>query len=56
VLNNKDEEIVSVCTNFGHFTMETGVTADCHADVHESYITSRNTMLVTAYNTTQADL
>lgn len=33
-----------------------GTTSDCVADVHESYITERNTMLVTVYNVTQADL
>jgi hypothetical protein len=51
VLDNKYEEIARLCLNFSQFTMETVVTADCHADVHESYITSRNTMLVTASNT-----
>ncbi|EXJ71352.1 uncharacterized protein A1O5_05159 [Cladophialophora psammophila CBS 110553] len=48
--------ITRVCPTLNHFTMETGVTAECHADVHESFITARNTMLVTAYNTTRADL
>lgn len=48
--------IATVCPQFDGFTMETGVTAKCHADVHESFITPRNTMLVTAYNTTRADL
>lgn len=56
VLDNKYDLIATVCPNFDHFTMETGVTAKCHSDLHESLITSRNTMLVTAYNTTQADL
>jgi hypothetical protein len=28
----------------------------CQADVHESYMTERNTLLVTAYNITQTDL
>ncbi|KIW91154.1 uncharacterized protein Z519_08049 [Cladophialophora bantiana CBS 173.52] len=48
--------IARVCPKLNHFTMETGVTAECHADLHESFITPRNTMLVTAYNTTRADL
>ncbi|KEF56327.1 uncharacterized protein A1O9_07908 [Exophiala aquamarina CBS 119918] len=48
--------IATVCPQFKNFTMETGVTAKCHSDLHESFITSRNTMLVSAYNTTRADL
>lgn len=30
--------------------------ADCQADLHESYVTERGSLLVTAYNITQADL
>ncbi|KEF55247.1 uncharacterized protein A1O9_08901 [Exophiala aquamarina CBS 119918] len=56
VLNNEYNVVATVCPQFHHFTLETGVTAKCHADVHESFITPRNTMLITAYNTTQADL
>jgi hypothetical protein len=34
-----------------------GVTkVDCQADVHESYVTERGSLLVTGYNLTQADL
>lgn len=33
-----------------------GVSAECKADIHEAQMTSRNTMLITAYNTTEADL
>lgn len=33
-----------------------GASAECNIDPHESYITPRNTMLVTAYNTTRANL
>jgi hypothetical protein len=32
------------------------IRAECQADLHESYITDRGSLLVTAYNTTQADL
>jgi hypothetical protein len=30
--------------------------AECQADLHESYVTERGSLLVTAYNVTQADL
>jgi hypothetical protein len=36
--------------------MPTGTTTTCDADVHESTITEDNTILLTAYNTSQADL
>ncbi|KAJ5771883.1 hypothetical protein N7520_002412 [Penicillium odoratum] len=39
-----------------NLTMPTDTTTDCDADVHESTITEDNTILVTSYNTTQADL
>lgn len=32
------------------------VTETCQADIHESYVTDRNTLLVSAYNSTPADL
>ncbi|KAJ5798393.1 uncharacterized protein N7503_007689 [Penicillium pulvis] len=47
--------IKSVCLQL-NLTMPTGTTTTCDADVHESTITEDNTMLVTAYNTSQADL
>lgn len=56
VLGTEYNEIARVCPTFDGFTTEPGVSAICHADPHESFITSRNTMLLTAYNTTQADL
>jgi hypothetical protein len=33
-----------------------GGTTECQADLHESYVTDRGSLLVTAYNVTQADL
>jgi len=56
VLDNTYNEIARVCPIFDGFTMETDVSVICHADPHESFITDRNTMLVTAYNATQSDL
>ncbi|KAJ5116696.1 hypothetical protein N7456_001044 [Penicillium angulare] len=45
----------SVCLQL-NLTLPTGTTTDCDADVHESFITEDNTILLTAYNTSQADL
>ncbi|KAJ5950002.1 hypothetical protein N7454_001586 [Penicillium verhagenii] len=47
--------INTVCLQI-NLTMPTGTTTNCDADVHESFITEDNTMLLTAYNTSQADL
>jgi hypothetical protein len=56
VLDDTYTTIHTVCPVFQDFTLPPGVTAECHADVHESLITDRNTMLVTAYNQTTANL
>jgi hypothetical protein len=32
------------------------IKVDCQADLHESYVTDRGSLLVTGYNLTQADL
>lgn len=47
--------INTVCPKL-NLTLPTGTTADCDGDIHESLITDNNTILVTAYNTTQVDL
>ncbi|KAJ5664577.1 hypothetical protein N7507_005308 [Penicillium longicatenatum] len=39
-----------------NLTLPPGTSAPCQADVHESLITEDNTILITAYNTTNADL
>jgi hypothetical protein len=39
-----------------HITLPPGVDSPCVADVHEQYITEADTMLVTVYNITNADL
>ncbi|KAJ9632968.1 hypothetical protein H2204_007536 [Knufia peltigerae] len=45
----------TVCPNLD-ITLPPGATARCAVDVHEALITSRDTMLFTAYNTTPFDL
>ncbi|KAK4903450.1 hypothetical protein LTR27_000381 [Elasticomyces elasticus] len=44
-----------VCPDF-NLTIPGNETRDCQADLHESYLTDRNTVLITAYNATQTDL
>lgn len=44
-----------VCPDF-NLTVPGEETFDCQADLHESYLTDRNTILVSAYNATPADL
>ena len=48
-------EILTVCPQLGLLTPD-NVTYACQADLHESFVTDRNTLLVTAYNATEADL
>ena len=48
-------EILVVCPKFGLSTPD-NTTYPCEADVHESFVTDRNTLLVTAYNVTTTDL
>lgn len=47
--------INTVCLQL-NLTLPTGTTAECQSDVHESFITPDNTILLTAYNTSQGDL
>jgi hypothetical protein len=55
VLDSTYTVINTVCPQL-NLTLPPGATARCVADVHESKITNRNTMLITAYNTTPHDL
>jgi hypothetical protein len=55
VLDSTYTVIHTVCPQL-NLTLPPGATARCVADVHESKITDRNTMLITAYNTTPHDL
>lgn len=55
ILDDTYEEIYTV-TLPGNFISPDGVVRDSYIDLHESHVTSRNTLLVTAYNITQYDL
>jgi len=44
-----------ICPNF-NLTIPGDSNVTCHADLHELYITDRNTILTSAYNATPADL
>lgn len=48
-------EIYTVCPNFGLVTLD-NEQFECQADLHESYVTERGSIVVSAYNLTQADL
>ncbi|KAK4497122.1 hypothetical protein PRZ48_011572 [Zasmidium cellare] len=45
-----------VCPNYPSLNYSTDGTFKCDADIHESFITDRNTLLSSAYNATPADL
>ncbi|KAE8149524.1 ASST-domain-containing protein [Aspergillus avenaceus] len=55
ILDNTYREIYTV-TLPGDFVSPDGVARDSYIDLHESHVTTRNTLLVTAYNVTQFDL
>ncbi|KAK4506409.1 hypothetical protein PRZ48_000139 [Zasmidium cellare] len=55
VLNSALEEVASVCPDIDVVTKQ-GSNTTCVADVHESYITERGTMLLTIYNITTTNL
>jgi hypothetical protein len=54
-LDNSYGEILTVCPKLGLQTAD-NTTYPCEADVHESHITNRGTLLFTAHNVTQTDL
>ncbi|KAI4161995.1 MAG: hypothetical protein LQ342_004443 [Letrouitia transgressa] len=54
-LDTSYREILTVCPKFGLVIPE-GKQYPCEADFHESFVTDRNTLLVSAYNATPADL
>ena len=54
-LDSSYTEILTVCPKLGLVTA-TNTTYECEADLHESYLTDRNTLLITAYNATPTDL
>ncbi|KAL1970003.1 hypothetical protein VTN77DRAFT_6408 [Rasamsonia byssochlamydoides] len=55
ILDNTYKEIYTVSLP-GDFVTPSGTAEPSYIDLHESKITERNTMLVTAYNITQANL
>ncbi|GAM82965.1 hypothetical protein ANO11243_009510 [Dothideomycetidae sp. 11243] len=55
IYNTSYDLIATICPKL-NITHPPGQESDCDADVHESYITDDNTILVTAYNITKADL
>lgn len=54
-LDNTYNEILVVCPQLGLLTSDNSK-YPCEADLHESFVTDRNTLLVTAYNVTETDL
>ena len=54
-LDTSYNKILTVCPQFDLVTPD-GTKHQCEADLHESFITDRGTLLVTAYNVTQTDL
>lgn len=54
-LDSSYRNIVTVCPKFG-LVIPGGRTYPCEADFHESFLTDRDTLIVTAYNATPADL
>ncbi|KAF2149730.1 hypothetical protein K461DRAFT_314839 [Myriangium duriaei CBS 260.36] len=55
VYNTSYDLIATICPKL-NLTKPPKQDSDCDADVHESYITEAGTVLVTAYNVTNADL
>ncbi|KAL5366229.1 ASST-domain-containing protein [Aspergillus floccosus] len=55
ILDNTYREIYTV-TLQDNFVSPDNVPRDSYIDLHESHVTDRNTLLVTAYNVTQQDL
>jgi hypothetical protein len=55
ILDTTYTEIYSICPHFDLVTPN-NYNFTCNADLHESYVTERGSILVTAYNITTADL
>lgn len=54
-LDSSYNDILVLCPQLGLVTPD-DVKYECEADLHESFVTDRDTILVTAYNATQTDL
>jgi hypothetical protein len=50
------KEIYSICPDFNLAFPPNTPPQECQADIHESYVTDRGSILMSAYNYTQADL
>lgn len=55
IFDTSYNQIYAICPNFG-LNIPGDVVVECQADLHEAYISDTGTILVTAYNLTQADL
>lgn len=55
-LDSSYNTILTVCPRLGLVAGPGGTEGPCEADLHESFITDRDTIIVTAYNATPADL
>ncbi|KAL8947805.1 MAG: hypothetical protein Q9222_005953 [Ikaeria aurantiellina] len=54
-LDHTYRDILTVCPQLG-LTIPDGQVYDCEADLHESFVTDRDTLLISAYNATPTDL
>ena len=54
-LDSSYNTILTVCPQLGLVTPD-NIKYPCEADLHESFVTDRNTILISAYNATRADL
>ena len=55
ILDSTYTELFNLCLNLG-LVIPGDIAVECQADLHESYVTDHGSILVTAYNITQADL
>ncbi|KUJ15115.1 uncharacterized protein LY89DRAFT_750346 [Mollisia scopiformis] len=56
ILDNTYTELYSICPDLNLNFPPAAIRYECQADIHESVVTDRGTLIVTAYNYTQADL
>ena len=55
-LDRRYEELLTVCPKLGLVVPEGDPVHPCNADFHEAFVTARDTLLISAYNATPADL
>ncbi|KAE9373137.1 hypothetical protein N431DRAFT_338480 [Stipitochalara longipes BDJ] len=56
ILDNTYKEVFTICPDLNINFPPWSQKFECQADLHESFLTDRGTLIVTAYNFTQADL